>query len=289
MDNGFLLSPEKKKEAVKGLFSYLGLFAAAVTVLVFSALFFADVSFSFAGTLSLSLSFFLLFVSSYMMYVSLFETGRAYGAREEAVTTLDARRAALFERTRTEGSYTALAAFCRAVGERETKAQRERVLECHFVTEEEVAAARARPKRERTKKERRLLRALDRLHAVTLSPHALLADRPEVGRRAPLSVSTGAMRARRTLGFLLPLALFTAVSVSVVCRVMTDPSPDLIVGYLLKLFTLLQSGVKGFRAGFYHVTCDKCDVMREQCELLEEYFKGIGEKEASTPRAQEVE
>lgn len=279
MELDLFTSPEKKKETVRGLFSYLGLFAAAVTVLIFSALFFADVSLSLASTLSLSLSFFLLFVSSYMMYVSLFETGRIHGMREGAYTALDGRRAALFERTRTEGSYAALAAFCHTVSERETRAQRERVLEAHFATEEEVTAALARPKGERTKKERRLLRTLDRLHAVTLSPRALLADRPESGKRPPLSVSVGKKRLLRTLGFLLPLALFTAVSVSVVCRVMTDPSPDLIVGYLLKLFTLLQSGVKGFRAGFFHVTIDKCDVMREQCELLEEYFNTLPKEE----------
>ena len=62
-----------------------------------------------------------------------------------------------------------------------------------------------------------------------------------------------------------------------------NPSPDAVVGYLLKLFTLLQSGVKGFRAGYFHATEDKAEYLAEQCALLEEYLK----EQAATTRQEE--
>lgn len=275
MEQGFLLSPQKKKESYKNLLSYLGVFAGVATVFIFSALFFTDVSFSAAGTVSFSLSFLLLFVSAYMMYASFFETGRGICEREEGYTALLARRDGLFARLHTEGSQEQLSLFCKRISLEETKREREHLLHLYFTSEEEVAAWEAKPKGERTRRERRCLSALARQRAVSITPRALLSERPVSAHRAPLSTSPERSRFRRTLVFLLPLALFTVLSVSVACEVILNPSPDAIVGYLLKLFTLLQSGVKGFRAGIQHVTEDKCEYMRDQCELLEEYFKSL--------------
>jgi hypothetical protein len=251
----------------------LGIFAAVATVLVFSALFFTDVSFSAEGGISFSLSFLLLFISSYMMYVSLFETGKGQGERESSFVNLSARRAELFARLYTEGDTESLTAFCRAKSDRETKEARETILRLHFTTEAETAAWKQRPKSSLSAEERRVLRALARQRAVVLTPRALLSEQPHASRSAPLSVSPDKKRRRRTLSFLLPLAIFTALSVSVACEVILNPSADTVVGYLLKLFTLLQSGIKGFRAGFFYITADKCEYMKEQCDLLTEYLK----------------
>ena len=275
MEPSFLLSPQKKKEGVKSLLSYLGVFAGVATVFIFSALFFTDVSFTAAGTVSFSLSFLLLFISAYMMYASLFETGRSLTEREERYTSLLSRRAALFKRLHTEGSQEKLSLFCRKISTEETQREREHLLHVHFATEEEVSLWEAKQKKELSFRERRCLYALKRQKAVSITPRALLAERPISSHRAPLSSSPERSRCRRTLLFLLPLALFTVLSVSIACEVILNPSPNAVVGYLLKLFTLLQSGVKGFRAGIQHVSEDKCEYMREQCELLEEYFKAL--------------
>ena len=271
----WLLQKDKSRTGIKNLFSYLGIFAAAATVIIFSALFFTDVSFSAAGTVSFSLSFLLLFISAYMMYASLFETGQSFSMREEGFLALLARRDALFERLRTDGSQETLVQFCRRVSAEETKRGREEILHLHFTSESEVAAWKETPKSALGRREKRALRALARQKAVALTPRALLAERPSSARHAPLSASPERLRVRRTLIFLLPLALFTLLSVSVACEVILNPSPDTVVAYLLKLFTLLQSGIKGFRAGAGYVSDDKCGYMREQCELLEEYFKSL--------------
>ncbi|MBE6655976.1 MAG: hypothetical protein E7609_03765 [Ruminococcaceae bacterium] len=278
MEQGWLLRTDKKKESVKNLFSYLGVFAAAATVIIFSALFFTDVSLTAESGVSFSLSFLLLFISAYIMYASLFETGGSLSMREEGYRTLLSRRDALFSRLRTEGTQEALSFFCRRISREETERERESILHLHFTTEKEIAAWKAMPRRELGRRERRALRALARQRAVTVTPRALLAERPAAARHAPLSASPDRCRLHRTLSFLLPLALVTVLSVSVACEVILNPSPGAVVAYLLKLFTLIQSGIKGFKAGAQHVAEDKCEYMREQCELLEEYFKSLSEQ-----------
>lgn len=275
------LKPTPKKVAVRGLFSYLGLLVAAATVLIFSALFFTDLSFSFAGTVNFSLSFFLLLLSSYVIYASLFETGRTMGEREERYSALLVKRAALFADFTLHGDTASLAAFCKAFSEKETAARRRALLHEHFLDEDTLCAIRAKARGHRTRRERRALRALDGMKAVSLSPRALLAERPAVASHVPLALSPERKRIFRTASFLLPLSLFAALSVSVACEVLINPSPDAIVGYLLKLFTLLQSGIKGFRAGYFHVTEDKTEYVSEQCALLEEYLKTLSEKEVA--------
>ncbi len=273
-----LLSPPKAKERVRGLLSTLGILAAAATVLVFSALFFTEVSFSAHSALSFSLSFFLLFTSSYIMYISLFETGRGQGEKEERFLTLSRRRASLFAAVRERGDKETLLAFCRHYSKKETEAAREALLLQHLTSEEELSLWRKTPKKERSAAMRRALWADARFRPVLITPRMLLAEQPRVATRAPLSHAPDRERHRRTLAFLLPLALVTSLSVSLACQVILDPSPDTVVAYLLKLFTLLQSGLKGFRAGFFHVTVDRSDYMEEQCQLLEEYLKSLPEK-----------
>ena len=279
MEN-WLLSPEKKKERVKNLLSCLGIFAATATVIIFSALFFSDVSFTAAGTVNITLSFLLLFVSSYIMYVSLFETGKAQAEREEAYAALCARRSALFSRLHEEGDPDRITAFCKALSVKETQEERARLLHRHFTTEAEIAQWRSLPNNRLKRSQRRVLCALAKQKAVSITPRMLLAERPSASHHAPLTLSPERCRRQRTAAFLLPLALFTGLSVSLVCEVMSDPNASDIVGYLLKLFTLLQSGIKGFRAGYQHILTDKSDYMREQCDLLDLYLSKASTQEA---------
>ena len=97
MSDEWLFSP-KKERACRNVTATLGIGGAVFTVLVFSILFFTDVRFTATGVLSLSLHFSLLFFSSYVMYFSLFETGRDKGEAQEDTRAIRAKRNALFAR-----------------------------------------------------------------------------------------------------------------------------------------------------------------------------------------------
>ena len=119
-----------------------------------------------------------------------------------------------------------------------------------------------------------------------VTPTLLLAERVLSGKSDPFSRSLAHRRRRRFFRFLLPTALTAFFSVSLAATVIKDPSADVIVGYLLKLFALLFNGVKGFRSGYAFVAQDKCAYMREQCFWLEEYFASL-RCESTAPRIEE--
>ena len=279
MDKNWLLTSSPKKEGMQSILSCLGIIAGAGTLLLFSALFFTNISFTVQSTFSFTLTFLLLFISSYMMYLSLFETGKNQGEREITYQTLFRKREALFLKVRKEVEQEELSAFCKAFSERETRERKEALLRAHFLTAEEAACLLETETRSLSREKRVAKRALKRHKAIILSPRALLAEQPQRHTSAPLSHSPGQKLFFRTLSFLLPLLLFTTLSVSVACQVILNPGADTVVSYFLKLFTLLSSGLKGFRTGFHHITKDKYGYMLEQCTILEEFFKTQGASE----------
>lgn len=283
MKNDLLCDLSPPSKGGKSIISYLGTVCAAATVIVFSALFFTDVSLSAAATLDLGMDFLLLFFSSYVMYSSLFETGKGKAEEKESYKELLEKRAALFKRYRAEASRAALTEFCKAVSVRETEARREALLFSFYMEKEDYSLILKKGKGKCTLKERRVLRQMERRTAVHITPRLLLAEECNGAADRPFSHSPAQMRRRRFMGFLLPSLLTAVFSVSVVCRVIDAPSSDVIVGYLLKLFTLFLNGVKGFRAGFFHVTEEKTRFATEQCFWFEEFFASL-EKTNTTPK-----
>lgn len=271
MSDEWLLSP-KKEHTSRTITATLGIGAAACTVLVFSVLFFTDVRFTAEGMLSLSLHFALLFFSSYVMYFSLFETGKEKGETDEDARAVHTKRNALLSRYEKEGDTASLRLFCEEVTEKEQKEAKAALLSRLLLTEEEGDALLAREEA-LSFGERRRRRALQSVRAIRLTPAMLLSHRKTEGYHAPLSRSPERMRRRRSLSFLLVTAVTAAFSVSLVFDVLLSPTAGTIAAYLLKLFTLFGSGLRGYKAGYFHATVDVADYEREQASLLEEYFR----------------
>ncbi len=265
----------------KNILSCLGILCAAATVVVFSALFFADITLNAAATLDLGMDFLLLFFSSYVMYSSLFETGKTKAEEREGYQALIQKREALFKRYRAEGTSASLARFCKEASEKESESRREYVLSSLFFEKEEYEALLKKEKRSLTVKERRLLRHITRRSTAQITPRLLLSEQSEEKNALPFSRLPARMRRRRALRFLLPTALTAFFSVSIVCHVIETPTADIVVGYLLKLFTLFLNGIKGFRSGFFHVTEEKTQFITEQCFWFEEYFAASENKKTT--------
>ncbi len=275
MKNDLFLPKAEEKAAVKSILSNLGIVCAVATVLIFSALFFADVTVTVAGALDFTVDFALLFFSSYIMYFSLFDTGSEKALLLPSVCALKEERERLFRRYRTDGASESLAAFCATLSKEKTDEQREVLLSQMSLTEKDVALILEKEKRTRTLAERHALRRLCRLKHIRILPSMLLSERTVSSASVPFSASPEKMRRRRFIRFLLPTVLTALLSVSLAAEVIRNPSADVIVGYLLKLFALLFNGVKGFRSGYSYVACDKSAYMREQCFWLEEYFASL--------------
>lgn len=272
MKNDLFLPNVEEKAAVKSILSSLGILCAAATVIIFSALFFADVTLTFSSALDFTVDFALLFFSSYIMYFSLFDTGSEKALLLRPVCSLKEKRDALFDRYRKEGTSESIAAFCAMLSKEKTREQREVLLSQMSVSEEEAARLWKKERRSLSVADKRILRRLSRLKHIRILPNMLLSERAVSAMDVPFSSSPEKMRRRRFFRFLLPTVLTALLSVSLAAEVIRNPSADVIVGYLLKLFTLLFNGVKGFRSGYSYIACDKSAYMHEQCFWLEEYF-----------------
>ena len=271
MSDEWLLSP-KKERGGRNITATLGIGGAAFTVLVFSVLFFTNVRFTAEGMLSLSLHFSLLFFSSYVMYFSLFETGRDKGEAEEDTRAIHAKRDALLTRYEKEGDTATLRRFCERITEKEQKEAKTALLSRFLLTEEEGDALLSR-RDDLSFKEKYRRRALKAVCGIRLTPTMLLAHRKMEGYRAPLTRSPERMRRHRSLSFLLVTAVTAAFSVSLVFDVLLSPTAGTLAAYLLKLFTLFGSGLRGYKAGYFHATVDVTEYEREQAALLEEYLR----------------
>ena len=217
------------------------------------------------------------------MYFSLFDTGAEKAALLPEHSSLTAERERLFLRYRTDGSSESLSAFCTALSKEKTEEKKELFLSHCCTTEAEISKIKEKAPKERRFAERRILWRFEHLKSVRITPRMLLAERTVATLSIPLLSTPEKMRRQRFFRFLLPTALTALLSVSLACEVIRNPSADVIVGYLLKLFTLLFNGVKGFRSGYAFVACDKNAYMREQCFWLEEYFASLERQSASPP------
>ena len=283
-DNWF--SASKKEGGARDVLACLGIGGAVATVLVFSILFFTEIRFTAEGVLSLSLHFALLFFSSFVMYFFLFEAGREKGEGRSEFLSAEKRAAALLARYEAEGDVTSLRRFCVTAEEKERRAERERLLAHCLMTEEESNALLLR-REGMTLKERRIRFALRRVNAIRVTPALLLAQRKSERQASPLSLSPERLRLRRTLTFLLLTAVTAAFSVTVAFDVLLSPTAGTVAAYLLKLFTLFGSGVRGYKAGYLHVTDDVTAYRTAQSALLEEYLKEL-EKEKTALLPQEA-
>ena len=140
MKNDLFSTDTERKETVKSILSNLGILCAVATVVVFSALFFADVTLSVSSALDFTVDFALLFFSSYIMYFSLFDTGAEKASLLPEFRTVKEQREKLFLRYRTDGSSESLSAFCAALSEEKTEEKKELLLSLTCITEKELCA-----------------------------------------------------------------------------------------------------------------------------------------------------
>ena len=271
MSQEWFVAP-KKDHTGHSLPACLGIGGAVATVLVFSVLFFTHVHFTAEGILSLSLHFVLLFFSSYVMFFSLFETGRDKGEKEPETHALQERRKALLTRYEKEGDTASLRAFCLQITEKERQEAQNALLSQFLLTEEEASALLTR-KKGLSFREKRQQHAFSKARSISITPAMLLSHLRTEGYRVPLARSPERMRLKRSLSFLLFTAITAAFSVSLVFDVLLTPTAGTLAAYLLKLFTLAGSGLRGYKAGFLHATSDITGYERDRVLLLEEYFR----------------
>ncbi|MCQ2385343.1 MAG: hypothetical protein MJ078_01515 [Clostridia bacterium] len=276
MENEFVLLPEKSlTHTAKSVLANLGILCAGVTLCVAAVLLFTDISFEVAGTYIFSPSFLLLLFAGYVMYFSMASAGRERASSEPGYRKQKETLEGLLTQYRLRGSRDSLSAFCRKISARETDEKINGLLLYYGITREDMEKGFAADQKI-TRRQKKGLRRVKRCEGVTVAPSMLLSGQGVGLYAPPLSAPPEKTAARRIILYMLPTSLTAFFSVSVVCSVILKPTAGEWIGYLLKLFTLVFNGIKGYEAGYFHIAKDKKKYRGGQIVLWEEYFKDLG-------------
>ena len=93
------------------------------------------------------------------------------------------------------------------------------------------------------------------------------------GERRGLTLTASGTRVRRALRALVPMVFgsFVTVAVSLEGQTLTLP---LVIAGLLRIFTLVWTGVRGYAAGVSSVTAEESTVLETKITLLDLYLSG---------------
>lgn len=262
---GLRLRPETRR--------YAGIWVGVLTVLSVSAAFFCEMHLTAAPVEQTAMTAAVVIFACFVMYTSMFDAGRQHGLSNEKYLALSERYESARDRTR-ELPGEGLEAFCTAYVAEELARSRRRLLFSAGESEEDFFRYRegTMPKEEyraRTRRRRRALRAAERLKPLRLHAATLLTVRG--GERRGLTLGTGGARVCRGLKALVPTVFGSLVTVAVTLEGQTLTLPLVIAG-LLRIFTLIWTGVRGYAAGAASVLAEESTVLETKTTLLSLYL-----------------
>ena len=251
---------------------YAGIWVGAVTVCVAASVLFCELHFTAAPVEQTVMTAAVMILSCFMMYTSLFEAGHERACEGE----LYRKRAAAYEeaRERVEARGEGLDAFCTHYAEEELRRVRGRVLFSAGVDtvifDAYLDGTLARTElRALPRQKRRALRRASRLSPLDICAARLLSADGHTPRGG--LVSPARRRVRRTLCALRPTVVGSLVTVAVSPEGI-PMTPEAIAAALLRLFTVVWTGVRGYSAGALAVREDDCASLEGKTNLLLAYL-----------------
>lgn len=252
---------------------YIGLWVGAATVVVAALALFCEMHLTAAPIEQTVMTAAVMILCCFIMYTSLFDAGHQRACTSESYR----EKAQTYTRVREEaceGSGTGeLEAFCTRLIEEELRQARERVLgaageDLDTFERWQSGALTGKAFSALARRKRRAMHRAARLKPLRLSATALLSAAPSRHRQGLMSVQ--ARRVRKTLTAQIPTVLGSLITVAVTFEGI-GMTPAATVAALLRLFTVVWTGVRGYSAGSYAVCEDDCAALDGKTTLLRTY------------------
>lgn len=240
------------------LFSHIGLWVAALSLIVAALVTFTEVSLLSLSLQSLTLTVAVYAAVTVVMYLSLEEegelAGRTESAYKEAESTLTTAAARI-----TAAHYAPLEAFCRRYTEEELAERRARLLLTYGISDEErqalPSAARRRLRR---------LRPLQINASMLLGKAAKASDSP--------LCNPDRRRRTRLLTRLMPSLLCMTFGIGIAIGARDALTASAILEGIFKLSALLIVGLRGYVQGYLFVSEAEIPFIRAKARLLERFL-----------------
>ncbi len=247
---------------------YMGVWVGSATVLVASATLFCETHLTAVPIEQTVMTAAVMILSCFIMYTSLFDAGHEKAEEQDTYRAVQATYAEVRQAARP--LMRSLEAFCRVWSERELVEARRQILDTAGLTDADFIRCRdhtySREEwRALPREKRRALRRARRLKPVRLHA-AMLFSGDRGARRAPM-LSTRSARMKRTAVALIPTVIGSLVTVAVTLESM-EMSPAALISGILRIFTIVWCGVRGFSAGVRAVAEDDTSVLESKTALL---------------------
>ncbi|MBQ5800373.1 MAG: hypothetical protein IIW20_00655 [Clostridia bacterium] len=280
------------KRSIGSFISNMGILIAAFTLLCAFAVFFMDISLSSFATVDFSLSFIILLFCAYTIYFSMADTGMRVAMSDKGYKKAREEYDALKSELQKSGRLEGLGEFCHEYAKNELVSARKNILlgagisYDKFCEEYQHKEKSALPK-SLSKRERRAIIRANRLSPVRLSPDMLLFLDDGASERRALHRNPKKIRLFSSAKALISTTMTSFFAVSIVCSVIEEPTFAILTECLIKLFTLVFNGSKGFLMGYNNITVDTTSYLFDCTDLL--YRFSSHEKAKASKEDEQIE
>ena len=239
------------------IFSHIGLWIAALSLLVAVVVTFTDISLLALSAQSLTLKMAIYAAVTVIMFLALEEEGERTGRTENAYR--ESEKDFLTTKSRvTPDRYNALEAFCSRYIEEELEGRRALLLLTHGITDSKA------PRPAHLEKRLKMLRPLH-INA------AALLDRNAPSARSPLH-NPEKRRKIRLAARLLPSLLCSVLGIGIAIGVRDTLTPAAVTEGLFKLSALLIVALRGYAIGYLYIGETEIPFIRAKTRLLEQFL-----------------
>ena len=261
------------KKGIGSFISNMGIIIAAFTLLCAFAVFFMDISLSSFATVDFSLSFIILLFCAYTIYFSMADTGMRIAMSDKGYRKAREEYESVKNELKRNGKLEGLGEFCHEYVKNELVSAKKSILLGagisyeNFCKEYQSKDKNALPKT-LSKRERRAIIKANKLAPVRLSPDMLLFLDDGASERRALHRSPKRVRLFSSAKALISTTMTSFFAVSIVCSVIEEPTFAILTECLIKLFTLVFNGSKGFLMGYNNITVDTTSYLFDCTDLL---------------------
>ena len=261
------------RKTVNGFIGNIGIIIAAMTLFCAAAVFFMDISLASFVSVNFSLSFIILLFCAYTIYFSLADTGMRAALSDKAYLKAKEDYESIRKDLRKNGKLESLGEFCHEYVKNELVSAKKELLLSSGISYSEFCEKYSGKDKitlpsELSRKAKRSIIAANRIKPVHLSPDMLLSVGHNSGERRILHKAPEKKRFISTLHALVPTTVTSFFAVSIVCSVIKEPSSAVFIECLIKLFTLIWNGSKGFLMGYNNIAIDTTAYLSDCTDIL---------------------
>ncbi len=275
------------KKSIGSFISNMGIIIAVFTLICAFAVFFMDISLSSFATVDFSLSFIILLFCAYTIYFSMADTGMRVAMSDKGYKKAKEDYESIKTELQKNGKLEDLGDFCHEYAKNELASARKSILLGAGISYEKFCLdyhnkdKNDLPKN-LSKKERKAIIKANKLSPVRLSPDMLLFLDDGATERRALHRNPRKQRLFYSAKALVSTTMTSFFAVSIVCSVIEEPTFAILTECLIKLFTLVWNGSKGFLMGYNNITVDTTSYLFDCTDFLyrfSSYEKKQTEKE----------